>query len=81
MKRSIARRSVEVEVEDIQVVAAVVSSVSSEFELDSSATLEDLVYMLHVVVGVMLMGYFVIGVNWLTHRRRVSAVEAGCAIQ
>lgn len=57
----------DVEVEETKVT--VISFANSE--LESSATTEDLVYMLRVVVGVMLIGYVVIGVNWLVRRRHV----------
>lgn len=62
-KRSIARRSVEVE--DAKLAAQ-----STNTQLESAASVEELVQMLRVVVGVMLIGYFAIGVNWLVRRRR-----------
>lgn len=67
-KRSIARRSIEVE--DAKIIVKATSA-----ELDSPASVEDLVYMLRVVVGVMLLGYFAIGVNWIARRRRVNVIE------
>jgi len=61
-KRSIARRSVEVEDEQV-----------ARSEPDSSATTKDDVHMrLRVIVGVMLMGYFAIGVNWVVRHRRAT---------
>lgn len=63
-KRSTVKRSIDAE--DVK------TELSSSL---SSATLADLVFMLRVVVGVMLVGYVAIGVNWVVSRRRRVGVE------
>jgi len=65
-KRSVAKRSVEIE------DAGVASG--SYIPKSGAATIEDMVFMLRVLIGVMLLGYVAIGATCLVRRRRAQAL-------